>query len=199
MIHKLCTQLGISWETPSIFRFGNHSFDIASAAGTPAETARQHHLLRDLIHAAAWSCEATRRPKDFDGAQNGIACRKELSAIMHCPSGPSLLCGGHWTRVRRSLAFADANPTCLRCDSAPETHRHMLWECPAGLADRQHTFSCIPGFDPLALPPCLQRCGLVPEGFSLPGGHDPLIITRYLLRQVQDSVATSSALLPDTG
>ena len=100
MIHKLCTQLGITWETPAIFRFGNHSFDIASAAGTPAETARQHHLLRDLIRAAAWSCEATRRPKDFNGAQNGIACRKEFTAIMRCTSSPSLLCSGLWTRAR---------------------------------------------------------------------------------------------------
>lgn len=163
--------------------------DAAPVSGT--SLACRWHNLRDLLRSAAWSAEATRRDKDFLGAELGIDFREILSAMMGHPCGPSLLCGGQWTACAAHNAGLIDSPICPRCNAAAETLEHRLWLCPAGSASRAQLQHLLPGVVFADLPNCLRRCGLIPMfGITLECPYNLLPITYYLIHQVR--LATDS-------
>ena len=42
----------------------------------------------------------------------------------------TVVSGGQWTRLRRRAAGYCVEPTCPRCEAAPESLAHRIWECP---------------------------------------------------------------------
>jgi hypothetical protein len=189
--------LRISWIAPESIACGHLSWDFVSA-----ESRGQHlHSLRDLLRLAVWREEARRRPKDFAGAEGGIARDPFFSQAPNVPCGPSLCTMGQWTRVRMFRAGVATAPGCVRCrGGVPETLSHRLWQCPANATARASLDRGLVALGegglaaslPAGLPACLARGALVPCDTVLSADACKLI-QAYLLQVTRE--ATSALAL----
>ena len=191
--------LGISWVAPTTWRLGTNefSFEVPERLleNPRMSTCRSRmntrftrdlfHRCRDFLRTALCAAEAQRRPKDFSGLENGWDSRIDVRANTYATllhrSGPSLLMGGVWTKLKGSyLPSSDGDPTCPRCLSEPETLDHRLWSCSANAPFRDWLFSILSSPSVVDnLPTCTRRCGLIPRssGFEV---SDVLAIQSYL-------------------
>ena len=124
--------LDIQWTGPFSVSHGDHALDLSERPDD-----QLWHNLREMLRCAAWKLEATRRPKDFKGTENGIQ-RKHL--IMSSECGPSLHSAGQWTGARLA-ATTDSDGICPRCEQSVEYLEHRLWECPCNSKERVQFFS----------------------------------------------------------
>ena len=122
------------------------------------------------------------------------AVRAAVYSSCHSPSGQSLLSGGHWTRHRISLAYADVDPICPRCREQHEHVMHRLWHCrcnepfqnrlaAAVAKPGQSTAACID--DLLSCFPLVTlRCGLFASSSGVTGPTAAAILS--YLQEVND-------------
>ena len=139
----------------------HHAVDL-----TDTTDGRRDHNVRDLLRTALWRRVATERPKDYEGASDGVD--HHYDHIRSQPAGPTLLSAGAWTRQRRHAAAFESAPTpmCARCGVEVETLEHRLWHC----TENHGRLTALLGllFPPMRaktphdLPNCLRRCGIVP-------------------------------------
>ena len=187
--------LGITWTSATVLNFGHAVFDLASVPDTKPRADILWHQFRDMLRRSAWTIEALRRPKDFDGAQAGEAKCTKFLVGESC--GPALHSAGQWTRMRMYIAGLVDDATCVRCNSAPETLEHRLWHCPADAVRRRALISAVADerrhLIPLRLPNCLRRCGVVPAN-SPWTAQEATMIRLYLLNTAQ----LASVALADT-
>ena len=154
----------------------------------------KQHSLRVLLRHAAWRREALRRPKDFAGLEQGAQVEQHMHKFTKTQCGPTLACGGQWTRARLFAANLSDSPICIRCGLEPEHLHHRLWTCPANAARLKALLERIEpdqrSLIPDKLPPCLRRCGLQPQSMHL----SPVVrgaIQAYLL---ESTVQATTAL-----
>jgi hypothetical protein len=183
---RRCTKfLNFTWDDALKLSAGLFRYSLTNADSL--SFTRLTHDLRDLLRVSAWSSEASRRPKDFQGAEVGVVMDNAY-ACYKVPYGPSLLTGGSWTAARLFLAGRISSPLCARCFSCWDTKEHRLWWCEdnaellSNLRDAHPTL-CIDD-----LPNCVRRCGLVPLNFPPVLGSN---VANYLL---QASARATAAL-----
>ena len=141
------------------------------------------HLCRDFLRLSVFSFESTRRPKDFAGLGDGWDLRRGVRestyALLVCNGGPALVSGGLWTGIIHSL-ICGGDPTCVRCQAAPETVSHRLWHCAANQTFRRALDASLSRPDILdSLPSCARRCGILPRRNQL-SIDDVLALHNYL-------------------
>ncbi len=195
--------MSVDWEAPTRLRFGVHVLRfavpdsiLANAGFGPIRYLTHRpavqqilHRARDFFRLVIVSAEATRRPKDFGGLENGWCehhnARTHMHAMLLHFGGPSLASAGLWTQLAITrIPFHCHTDICPRCDHAVETTMHRLWDCPHNASFRAKLDAECPGNAfPQGLPACLARCGLLPK--NLPRHRltiDAAIsIQRYLL------------------
>ena len=175
-------QVSFLWTDSTTISAGPFSYSLTNASSLSRP--QQAHHLRDVLRCAGLRAEAARRPKDFEGVEDGIV---EVAARDACSSrcGPSLLTGGQWTAWKMNQAYPHLPPVCPRCGISGEYLEHRLWTCPANavalrdlhIALQQHMFP-VPTL--ASLPPCLRRCGLIPKSWADRPGVKAIV--SYLLR-----------------
>ena len=141
------------------------------------------HLCRDFLRLSVFSFESTRRPKDFAGLGDGWDLRRGVRestyALLVCNGGPAIVSGGLWTGIIHSL-ICGGDPTCVRCQAAPETVSHRLWHCAANQTFRRALDASLSRPDILdSLPSCARRCGILPRRNQL-SIDDVLALHNYL-------------------
>ena len=130
------------------------------------------HDTREFLRFVLIASEALRRPKDFDGLQNGWATDRPSRQSMYMLAlhfgGPSLATAGVWTQLAISrVPFNTMDLVCCRCKAHVETHAHRCWDCVANQPFRVVLDAVCPGNSfPAGLPACLSRCGLLPANLS---------------------------------
>ena len=176
--HALEKTTLVKFTAPFVVECGNKRVDMATICVSQKEWQKKWHQLRDVLRVGLWRAEATRRPKDFAGAENGIKNHDECYPLWKSWGGPSLLAAGQWTQGRLFKANLTNCPLCPRCGAEFETLQHRLWECPAGLEDRRQLLEICPWVSS-QMPNCLRRCGLMPADWQ----HDTETILSYMHNQ----------------
>ena len=134
---------------------------------SPARKEYLHRLRQFLRHVVARKL-ARDRPRAYDVLQAGWSedgrARALQTALMRCPYGPALMCGGQRSRAMILAARHCTSGTCLRCGLEDENLQHRLWTCPANERHRLCLDGALPnGGLPADLPTCLLRTGLTPR------------------------------------
>ena len=152
------------------FRTNNGEFIHATS-----ERARWTSDLRSFLRLAVSRFMALVRPRDCGSLTGGMVVdplwRHALYSVMHCQSGPSLLCAGQWSKMGLVVARLAEDGLCPRCKEAPENLMHRLWSCRANEQYRSQLNSLVVaavGF-PDSLTHTLARAGIPPAGWTLPG------------------------------
>ena len=195
---QLCCDSGIldfTWRDSLTLCAGPYTFSLTNVPGVSECTWR--HNLRELLQCAAWRAEASRRPKDFDGVQNGVdlASARPISFV-EC--GPSLLAAGQWTAVKAHLAFDTPSDLCPRCWACPETLEHRLWHCDDNRDLYLALAQALPAnFQPSHLPNCLRRCALIPRSWQNRSYVRHIIAYLLSVSRLATSALASARFAPD--
>ena len=130
------------------------------------------HELRTFLRSAIAMSECSRRPKDFAGLERGLSENFQARECMYAAQlhfgGPALASAGLWTSLNISkIPLHNHDSVCVRCGNDDESTFHRLWLCPHNAHERSKLDLAVPGNSfPDGLPPCLARCGLIPEDFA---------------------------------
>ena len=189
---SLESMLKLSWTSSTRITCNGLYWDLTQHLTGP----KVKHDCRCFFRMAAWSLEATRRSKDFDGAEFGIHPKLQSVVYDFCsfPCAPSLFSAGMWTGLRLYLAKLNVSNLCTRCGLLPEDRLHRLWKCESNaplLTELraeldQDIFRS--GLDAglAILPACLVRCALPPAECAI-SFQDAHRIMVYLLKVAQEA------------
>eukprot|EP00928_Gymnodinium_smaydae_P045307 TRINITY_DN30222_c0_g2_i1.p1 TRINITY_DN30222_c0_g2~~TRINITY_DN30222_c0_g2_i1.p1 ORF type:complete len:309 (+),score=6.02 TRINITY_DN30222_c0_g2_i1:3-929(+) len=202
--------LGIDWISPFVFvcrswrldfsNFAQHFCNPLEIGELPKATStrkRFAHDCRGMLRDAVACKLATERYKDFDDLRNGcsqdVVIRHHTYSLMHREYGPSLLCGGQWTRCYLHLASLSDSNVCVRCGLAPEDLHHRMIACPRNLSFKHLLFDNLGhSLDLDTLPSSLWRVAAVPRDYRLLNRSEICFVLDYLW-----AVSADASFLPD--